>query len=112
MFKAPSKEEIETIKTEFGEENVRVLDADGLTFVCALPVSDTDVGALYKRFRELFEDEKKESACVGLFKSVVRYPQGPDLERVVARRPGIPRSVGMRCASELLGIVPVEAKKD
>lgn len=110
MFPDPTEEQLAELRAIHGDD-MRVVESDGMTFVIALPPEDSKVQAFYKRFTDAFEAGKREQAFAGLFPALAVYPDQDTIRKVLARRPGLVRSVGV-AASELLGVVPSDVKKD
>ncbi|RYZ65437.1 MAG: hypothetical protein EOP08_07000 [Proteobacteria bacterium] len=109
FFEAPTTEQLEKLKETHGDDML-VIDYDGHTIVCALPDSDEKVNAYYKRFMSLNDDGKREEAAKSIFPALMVYPTKDEIERMVKRRPGLVRFVGM-AASDLLGITVANVKK-
>lgn len=109
-FDPPSEDTLAELKSTYGDD-MRVLEIENMTIVVALPVEDAKVQAIYKRYVEKMDEGKRGEALGGLFPTLCVYPEKDVISKVLARRPGIAR-VAAVLASELLGIVPGEVKKD
>lgn len=109
-FDPPSADKLEELKAKHGED-MRVLEIDGHTIVVALPPEDVKVQAIYRRYVDKMDEGKRGEALGSLFPSLCVYPEQDVIKKVLTRRPGIARVAGV-LASELLGIVPGEVKKD
>lgn len=109
MFDAPTEEQIEELKAEFGDD-MRIVEYDEMTIVIALPADDAKVQAYYKRFAELMDNEKREEAYKSVFPALAVYPDKDTLKTLLKRRPGAVRAIGVECG-RLLGVVPADAKK-
>lgn len=108
-FPEPSPEKLDELRAKHGDD-MRIVEADGLTFVVALPEDDAKVQGHYKRFTDHFEAGRREAAFASIFPALAVYPEEETIRQVLARRPGLVRSVGTATA-ELLGVVPSEVKK-
>lgn len=109
MFEPPSEEQLSELRVKHGAD-MRVVEMEDMVFVLALPADDKKVALEFKRFTELYDADKRKEALAGVFHACVVYPEKEHLDRVLARRPGFPVSLG-RHAAELLGVQVGAVKK-
>lgn len=110
MFANPTEEQLADFKSKYGND-MRVVEIEDMVFVIALPEDDKKIGTEYKRFTDLFEAGKRKEALAALFHAFVVHPEKTEVARVIARRPGLPSSIGGH-AAELLGLTSGFVKKD
>ena len=110
MFDPPSEAQLAEFRQKHGDDML-IIETMELTFVVALPEDEDKIAAYYKRFSSYFDDGKREEAFRSVFPALCVYPDKDTMNRVLRRRPGLVRSIGLQTA-ELLGVVPSEVKKD